>query len=124
VQVVIAGSRGLQDDHLVAAAIAASGFDITEVLSGTCRGVDQMGERWGRATGVPITRFPADWRRLGRAAGPARNKAIIDVVASTHGALIAVWDGISPGTRCTIAYARQRGVPVYVHLVRSASAAS
>jgi hypothetical protein len=120
--VVVAGSRGLQDERLVAAAIAASGFDITEVLSGTCRGIDQMGERYAQSHGIPVSRFPAQWERLGRAAGPARSKAMIDVVASSHGALIAVWDGTSPGTRYTIAYARQRGVPVYVHYVPDASA--
>ena len=44
-KVIIAGSRGITDGRLVSAAVAASGFDITEVVSGTCHGVDQLGER-------------------------------------------------------------------------------
>jgi hypothetical protein len=31
--------------------------------------------------------------------------------------VVAVWDGVSPGTRHTIRYASQLGVAVYVHRV-------
>ncbi len=47
-RVVIAGSRDIHDYALLERAILASGFAITEVVSGTQRGVDQMGERWSR----------------------------------------------------------------------------
>jgi hypothetical protein len=119
-QVIIAGSRGIEDPQMVAAAIAASGYEITEVLSGTCRGVDQTAERWAESVGVPVNRFPAQWQRFGRSAGPRRNMLMIEHIASSgQGALIAVWDGRSPGTRHIIDYARRRGVAVYVHLVAS-----
>jgi hypothetical protein len=121
-QVIIAGSRGIEDLQLVAAAIVASGFDITEVLSGTCRGVDLLAERWAMARSIPVKRYPAEWHRFGKRAGPLRNIAMVNEVASSRGGLIAVWDGISRGTRQAIEYAHQQGISVYVHRVGITSA--
>ena len=45
-KVIIAGSRGVEDYALVEEAVKQSGFDITEVVSGTARGVDLLGEHW------------------------------------------------------------------------------
>lgn len=45
---IIAGSRDIHDYALLEKAIRDSGFAITEVVSGTQRGVDRMGERWSR----------------------------------------------------------------------------
>src|SRR5690606_32931483 len=50
------------------------------VLSGTCHGVDQAGERWAEKRRVPVERYPAEWyalgengKPLGKSAGPRRN---------------------------------------------------
>jgi hypothetical protein len=45
---------------------------VTKVVSGT-PGVDALGEQWAERHGIPVTRFPADWKRYGRRAGPTRN---------------------------------------------------
>ena len=45
-RVIVAGSRGITDPNVVATAIAASGFQVTELVSGTARGADQLGEAW------------------------------------------------------------------------------
>ena len=118
-KVIVAGSRGIEDIRLVEAAIRQSGFEVTQVVSGTARGVDQLGERWAVARGIPIARFPADWARHGRRAGIVRNLQMIDYGAQAPegGALVAVWDGVSRGTRHTIEAARERGVGVYVCVV-------
>ena len=70
------------------------GFVISEVLSCGGAGVDALGERWAREHGVPVRVFPADNGRHGSAAESVRN---CEVVAEAD-ALIAVWDGESPGT--------------------------
>jgi hypothetical protein len=118
--VIIAGSRHLQDPHQVEAALAASDFTVSEVVSGACRGVDQLGEAWARARQIPVRCFPADWR-LGRRAGPVRNETMIRYAAAHGGALVAIWDGLSPGTAHSIRYARQLGLAVHVHLCPSQS---
>jgi hypothetical protein len=58
-------------------------------------------------------RFPADWDRFGRSAGPKRNKQM----AEYGDALIAVWDGESRGTKTMIEFARERGLQVYIHRI-------
>lgn len=51
---------------------------ITEVVSGGCSGADKGGEYFANTRGLPIKRFPADWKVYGRAAGPIRNKAMAE----------------------------------------------
>lgn len=108
---IIAGSRGIEDIAVVEAAVAAAGWIIAEVVSGTARGVDRLGEHWAASQRIPVKRFPADWQGLGRRAGYVRNSAMADYAE----ALIAVWDGQSPGTRSMIALAHSKGLRVFVH---------
>lgn len=35
-------------------------IDITEIVSGTARGIDRMGERYAKENNIPIKRFPAE----------------------------------------------------------------
>jgi len=121
---IIAGSRTITDWQLVAAAVAASGFPISQVISGGARGVDALGERWARRRGIRLRRFPADWSRFGRRAGTVRNEEMARAAAAAPegGCLVAVWDGVSRGTRHMIDLARQHGLAVYVHRVPAAAA--
>ncbi len=110
-RVIIAGSRTITNLATVEAAIKASGWrgSIAEVVSGGARGVDTLAEAWAAERGIAITRFPADWRTHGRAAGPMRNREM----AEYADALIAVWDGESRGTANMIEEARKRGLPIH-----------
>ena len=114
-KVIIAGSRQINDPALVEAAVAKSGFEIGEVVSGGARGVDALAERWGKAQGVPVRVFKADWEKHGRAAGPIRNRAMADYAD----ALIAIWDGQSRGTANMISEAKTRGLSMYVKALAS-----
>ncbi len=111
-KVIIAGSRAISDQAIVAKAIAASCYPISEVVSGAARGVDQLGEQWARANGIPVHRMPADWRSHGRSAGMRRNAEM----AQYAEALIAVWDGRSSGTKHMIECAHRKGLRVFVAL--------
>lgn len=113
-RVIIAGSRALNETARLNAAIAlwkeAYGeASITEVVSGGARGADRLGEAWARAQGLPITRFPAEWRRYGKAAGPIRNRQM----AAYADGLIALPGG-GRGTRSMIAEAQRRGLPILI----------
>lgn len=110
---IIAGSRLIHSPGVVAEAVTRSGIRPSVVLSGCASGADRAGEVWAAAHGVPVERFPAQWSRLGRAAGIRRN---LCMVAEAE-ALIAVWDGQSHGTRHVIEAARAAGLRVYVHHV-------
>lgn len=111
-KMVIAGSRSFKDQQLVFKLIeisGASGF-ITEVVSGTARGVDKFGEEWAKSKNIPIKRFPADWDREGKAAGLLRN---LDMANYADG-LIAIWDGQSRGTKHMIKAMQDRNKPVWI----------
>lgn len=82
---------------LVHSAVLASGFDVTEIVSGCGPGVDLIGESLCSVLeGKPnIKRFPAQWTVHGKSAGPIRNKEM----AEYADALVIVWDGASRGSR-------------------------
>lgn len=107
---IIAGSRGITDIRRVVAAVADSGFTISEVVSGGARGVDRLGEQYAARNGVPVRRFIPDWDGKGKVAGFIRNREM----AEYADALIAIWDGQSRGTWNMIEEARKRNLKVFV----------
>lgn len=109
-RVIIAGSRSIDDYELLLDAIEASGFKITQIISGRARGVDKMGESYGRRHKIPLKYFPADWNKYGKSAGIRRNV----LMAENADALIALWDGKSKGTAHMIDYAKRKGLQVFV----------
>lgn len=113
---IIAGSREGASMADVEAAIGGCGWGVSVVISGCAPGVDELGEEWAKARGIAVERFPADWKRLKRAAGPIRNAQM----AQAAEALVAVWDGSSPGTRDMVSKARAKGLKVHVHVFGSA----
>lgn len=109
-KVIVAGSReGITYDQVVEA-IEESGFEITELVSGTQRGVDTYGERWAGYNMIPIKRFFPDWRNMGKRAGPVRNSEM----AAYADALIAVQLNGSSGTQDMIDKARKAGLELYI----------
>jgi hypothetical protein len=77
-RLVIAGSRSGSLSPADVARLDAIHAEhvVTEVLSGGAPGVDAAGEAWAESRGIPVARFPADWRKHGRAAGPIRNRTM------------------------------------------------
>ena len=108
---IIAGSRSIEDADVVNNAIISAPFLVTEVVSGTARGVDKLGELYGELYDLPIHRFPAQWNKYGKSAGYLRNEEMAD----NADALIAIWDGKSRGTMHMITIARRKGLVVHIH---------
>lgn len=82
--------------------------DISCILSGACRGVDRLGERWARYKYIHVERYPADWDRYGRAAGPIRNQQMVDLAD----ALIVIRFPESRGSKDILNRAKKKGIPV------------
>lgn len=124
-RVIIAGSRDFDnlsklttDVTDILSKIPVDGISKTRIISGTARGADQMGEQYARSTGCEISRFPADWDRLGKRAGYVRNAEMAQfaVADGNTGILIAFWDGKSRGTKHMIGLAEKYGLET--HIVR------
>jgi hypothetical protein len=109
-RVIIAGSRSITDYAKVCDAVQRSRFPISRVLSGMARGVDTLAIRYAAEKGLPLDPFPAQWSKWGRCAGYRRNVQM----ARNADALIAIWDGMSPGTRHMIEVAKASGLRVFV----------
>lgn len=111
-KVIIAGSRHIIDDEALKALIESTGWDIEEVVSGGCRGVDVMGEQWAQEQGIPVRTFNADWARFGREAGELRNREMAEYADG----LILLWDAKSPGASCMMREAAKAGIPIRHHV--------
>lgn len=115
---IVAGSRSITDSaHVVEALwIARTKFNIvpTVVLSGAARGVDLLGEAWAEHRLIEVERHIAHWGLFPRTAGRLRNSRM----AHAADALVAIWDGSSPGTAHMIYMAESVGLTRYVHKVR------
>jgi hypothetical protein len=108
---IIAGSRTIDDYNIIKNAIQCSQFNITQVICGGARGADLLGKKWGKENGMPVIDFPANWEAFGKRAGYLRN-----VEMAKHGdALIAIWDGVSKGTKHMIDIALARKLKVFVY---------
>jgi len=107
---IVAGSRYLTNSDIIEEGIAASGFAITEVVSGGARGTDFLGEQWAKKNGIACSVFPADWDRYGKSAGPIRNAQM----ANHAEALIAFPAKDSVGTYDMIRKAKKKGLQVFV----------
>lgn len=125
-RVIIAGSRGIGDPSMIDLAVFRSGFEVTEVVEGEAPGVDIMAREWAKRARIPCKPFPADWKNLDApGAIVAKNKygaynarAGFDrneKMAEYGEALIAIWDGVSPGTADMIKRAQAHNLPIFIY---------
>ncbi|MDH3354180.1 MAG: DUF2493 domain-containing protein [Chromatiales bacterium] len=106
---IIAGSRQIEDAEALRQTISDAGWEIDEVVSGACRGVDVMGEEWAHSHGIEVKQLHADWVTHGRMAGELRNREMAEYADG----LILLWDGHSPGASCMLREANRAGIKIH-----------
>lgn len=112
-KVIIAGSRSFADyEKLKSICDSILPNQYSEprisILSGTSSGSDSLGERYANERGYTLNRYPANWEQYGKAAGPIRNRQMVE----DADAAIIFWDGQSKGTKNLIEQANKRGLKV------------
>jgi glycerophosphoryl diester phosphodiesterase len=115
---IVAGSRNIENPSLeLALALYTCPFhnQITEIVSGHAKGIDQAGEKLAYLASLPCKVFPADWNKYGKRAGYLRNEEM----AKYADALIAVWDGESKGTKHMIDLANRYKLKIHVYTVEN-----
>jgi hypothetical protein len=104
--VVAGGGRNLLwSPQQIAVALLArnGGQSVHLLLHGGARGADRAIGRAAQQLGWPVEVLPADWRRHGRAAGPIRNRELLELAIaraeahSTAGAPVSVLVVAFPG---------------------------
>lgn len=56
----------------------AAGNKIGLLVHGGATGADALANIWAFENGVPVKRFPAEWDKHGRSAGPIRNRKMFE----------------------------------------------
>ena len=113
-KIIIAGTRTFTDKHLLFCKMdwLVSMLDLryVTVISGTAEGADKLGEEWAKDKNFLCEKFPPDWNKHGKAAGPIRNAQMADAADMC----IVFWDGKSKGTKNMIETALSKGLLVKV----------
>lgn len=108
-RIAVTGGRNFDDLRLVNWAFKEIGLGYGDVLvHGACRGADTICARVAQLCGAEIEAHPADWKKHGKAAGPVRNREMLE---SGIDMLIAFPGG--RGTFNAVMTARSIGVPVW-----------
>jgi hypothetical protein len=113
-RVLVCGGRDYDDaqllvevlDELLQQATAQNKRII--LIHGAARGADSLAESWAEYHKLQIKRFPANWKKHGRAAGAIRNTIMLE---EGQPQLVVAFPG-GAGTRNMIQQAQKYGVPV------------
>lgn len=96
--VAIVGSRSFTDYDKFKKVIDPFGDKITKIVSGGASGADCMAEYYANDFKIPVEIIYPDWKKYGKAAGPIRNRQIVEMADY----IVLFWDGISRGTKSTL----------------------
>lgn len=110
--ILIAGTRSFDDYELLKKVCDATFPILSEIgdiviVSGAASGADRLGERYAYENNYKVLRFPADWKKHGKAAGPIRNAEM----AAVADFFILFWDGCSAGSKNMLVNAQKHAVP-------------
>lgn len=127
IRIIIAGSREFSNYGLLEEVVNSvlrntvweKGYknsDI-EIVCGKARGADTLGEWYAKSCGMKVIYFPANWNLYGARAGFIRNEEMAQYASEKRGfgALIALWDGKSRGTKNMIDLAKKYNLAVFVY---------
>jgi hypothetical protein len=123
--VLVTGCRDWTDYGSIRDALSETVEQIrpTEValIHGDCpTGADKIANDWAPSLGFSAHPMPADWAKHGKAAGPIRNREMVQATIAirnmNHGKAVclAFWDGESRGTLNCIQEAIRVGLPVRI----------
>lgn len=117
-RVLVAGCRSYTYDIIIDALIAGLPEVIKEdvvIVNGQAPGADVLADDLAKGYGIDRDPYPADWDKYGKAAGPIRNKQMLD--EGKPDIVVAFLDRPeedSKGTRNMIKQAEKAKLPVFV----------
>lgn len=85
----------------------------TTIIQGGARGADELAHKIALECGLEVVTCEAQWEKYGAAAGPIRNKKMLDLKPDLVLAFHPHLDK-SKGTKHCVEEARRRGIPVQV----------
>lgn len=109
-RVLVCGGRGYSDRQKVGRVLGEENAKcpIDLIITGGAPGADTLASKWAEWYGFNQVIVPANWQKHGKAAGPIRNKLMLDLLEPT--VIIAFPGGV--GTKNMIAQAQAQGLRV------------
>lgn len=77
-KILVCGDRNFTDQDLMDDTLAFFRTDIDEIIEGEARGADTLARIAAEKYSIPVRKFPADWDKYGKGAGPIRNKQMLE----------------------------------------------
>lgn len=109
-RVLVCGGRDFKDSAFLQRELdklnKLHSFEV--LIEGDARGADRLAGEWAVSRGIENLKFPADWKKHGRAAGPIRNQRMLEEGKPD---LVVAFPG-GRGTENMARQAGQRGLPV------------
>lgn len=80
-RLLVTGGRDFRDAQLLNETLDKihKGYRITCLIEGGASGADHLGKLWAFSKKIPVMEFPANWTGHGKAAGPIRNKEMMEL---------------------------------------------
>lgn len=100
-KLLIIGSRTITDFDLTGHIPAKTEL----IISGGAKGMDTVAEHYADAHGIEKLIIRPKYERYGRAAPLKRNEEMVNAADT----VLAIWDGVSHGTKYTLDHARKKG---------------
>ena len=76
-RVLVCGDRNWTDIEVIRQKLISIP-DISVVIEGEARGADRIARQVAEELNIPVEKFPANWDKYGKAAGPIRNQQMLD----------------------------------------------
>ena len=112
-KVIVAGGRDFEDYAMLRVCLEFTLEPDDEIVSGCAAGADTLGEQYAKEYGFSVKRFPAEWDRYGKAAGPIRNRQMAEYGDKLVAFLTE--NKLAGGTKDMIIEALKKGLEVHVY---------
>jgi homoserine dehydrogenase len=112
IKVLVCGDRHWKDQIFIDKVLDVMKDQIGTIIEGEANGADKMGRVWAEKNDKRVEPYPANWEKFGKAAGPIRNKQMLD--EGKPDMVIAFHDDLenSRGTKNMVEQSRKRGITV------------
>jgi len=114
-KILICGSRNFSDTETIKKFIDSLPDDST-IIEGEAKGADSLARNCATERGLIVEKYPADWKKYGKSAGPIRNKQMLDEGEPDYVVGYTTEIENSRGTRNMLNQATERDIPSFLNV--------
>ena len=113
---LICGDRKWSNTKLILSCVKSLYYEMgyDTLVEGEARGADTIARKCAELIGMKVLKFPANWDKHGKRAGPIRNQQMLD--EGKPDLVVAFHNNIeqSKGTKDMVNRAKKANIPIYV----------